>query len=120
MHGVGDDDAALLWQVRGHEIEDAERDLLAGTRVWHKTRGSGTVTSVDLANERGKPYTVKFDGGDVHRYSIESMTKMRLLSEGEEVDRVASPRQASPRQVTSRVADRVPSRLDATDRFVFL
>ena len=45
----------------------------------HPTRGPGVVTHVDLKAQR--PITVRFDGGEVHQYSLASASQLKLESE---------------------------------------
>ena len=50
---------SCVLQVQGRTITDAPKDIHVGTRVWHKTRGGGRVDSINMDDERGKPYQVR-------------------------------------------------------------
>ncbi len=55
--------------------------LVVGTRVIHAHRGAGRVAEVNLADARGRPVHVQFDGGEYHCYSAESAaTKLTVSS----------------------------------------
>lgn len=60
-------------------IMDANAEVKDGCRVWHNTRGAGTVLGIYPGDERNKPYHVRFDAGDEHHYSETSMLKFMLL-----------------------------------------
>lgn len=48
-------------------LENPRVDLVTGTRVIHRARGAGRVVAVDFTEERGKPFEIAFDSGEVHR-----------------------------------------------------
>ena len=56
-------------------VKDAAHDVKEGGRVWHGRRGAATVRRIDNDDEQGKPYHVYFDGGEMHQYSNEAMTR---------------------------------------------
>jgi RNA polymerase-interacting CarD/CdnL/TRCF family regulator len=51
-----------------------------GSRVVHPTRGAGYVSQIDQHDLMGKPVTVKFDSGEVHHYSGDAESKLRVTS----------------------------------------
>ena len=54
--------------------------LEEGVRVFHEGRGSGRLLKVVPEDERGKPYRVQFDNGEVHSYSAASAAKLRVVT----------------------------------------
>ena len=65
------------WQERRADKGSVHHESFCiGTRVEHPTRGSGLIEEVSI-NDRGKPYKVKFDNGEVHYYSHESAMKLK-------------------------------------------
>ena len=54
--------------------------LRVGEAVLHAHRGKGKVIGVDNNDERGKPYIVSFENGEVHHYSQASALKLQKLA----------------------------------------
>ena len=50
-----------------------------GTRVSHPTRGLGVLGRIDPNQSRSKHYIVEYDNGEVHRYSAESIKKLKRM-----------------------------------------
>ena len=50
-----------------------------GTRVSHPTRGLGVLGRIDANQSRSKHYIVEYDDGEVHRYSAESIKKLKRM-----------------------------------------
>jgi hypothetical protein len=69
-HSYSADSAAKLRIV-------SSQSLIPGSHVLHLARGEGTVTSVTV-NNRNKPFTISFDSGEIHQYSLASAQKLRL------------------------------------------
>ena len=55
-------------------------DLDVGTPVFHDTRGPGQIIAIDFKDARGKPYAVRFAGGEVHQYNAASAAKLKSLT----------------------------------------
>ena len=53
------------------------KPLRVAVRVVHPTRGGGIVDEIRM-NDRDKPYKVRFDNGEVHYYSQDSLTKLAV------------------------------------------
>ena len=80
-------------------------ELVIGTMVRHETRGPGQIIDIDFNDPRGKPYTVRFARGEVHKYNADSTLKLISLVGSEAADssvarypgnsRVSSSRRAS-------------------------
>ena len=49
-------------------------------RVYHELRGEGTVCAIDYGDERGKPYRVRFDNGEVLHICAGSSTPCVVAS----------------------------------------
>jgi hypothetical protein len=55
-------------------------DLNVGTTVFHQTRGPGQIIAIDFKDARGKPYVVRFAGGEVHQYDVAIAIKLKSLT----------------------------------------
>jgi hypothetical protein len=51
-------------------------DLAPGSQVLHPTHGKGSVREVDMMEKRGKPVLIAYEGGEVHRYSVDAARKL--------------------------------------------
>ncbi len=85
--GVG----ATISMVQAERRQPALPEI--GTVVSHEFRGNGVVKSIDSAGLHGKPITVEFASGEVHRYSVESLSQHPRVSK---TKRVADDRAAAP------------------------
>ena len=65
--------------VRWRIVGDPLQDLQLGSEVRHEKRGHGRIVSLNPADERGKPYQIKFDTGDSHQYSTDSVVKLQVM-----------------------------------------
>ena len=54
-------------------------ELNVGTTVFHQTHGPGQIIAIDFKDARGKPYVVRFAGGEVHQYNVASAIKLKSL-----------------------------------------
>jgi hypothetical protein len=71
-------------------------DLNVGTTVFHQTRGPGQIIAIDFKDARGKPYVVRFAGGEVHQYDVAIAIKLKsLMKRGEVQYNKFSARRAS-------------------------
>ena len=56
------------------------RMRIVNVRVCHPRHGSGRITAFDGTEKRGKPVTVTFDNGDVHKYGFAStLQKLKVI-----------------------------------------
>ena len=56
--------------------------LKEGNRVLHATHGCGVLVAVDFEDSHDRPYTVRFDNGEEHRYKLEAVgTKLSLIAD---------------------------------------
>jgi hypothetical protein len=78
--------------------------LVVGQRIAHPKHGNGVVVAVSFSGPRHKPFFVRFDNGDSHRYSMTSAAKLTIASH----ENSSSPQQSvSPH---STIAEPVHSR----------
>jgi hypothetical protein len=63
----------------GLYVRHPELELFEGTRVFHASRGNGTVMEIDMKDERGKPWRIVFDNGEEHHYSEHSLTSGKFF-----------------------------------------
>lgn len=70
------------WSLaRNQSRMTASKGLLrVGEAVLHAHRGKGKVIGVDNNDERGKPYIISFENGEVHHYSQASALKLQKLA----------------------------------------
>ena len=70
------------WSLaRNQSRMTASKGLLrVGEAVLHAHRGKGKVIGVDNNDERGKPYIISFESGEVHHYSQASALKLQKLA----------------------------------------
>jgi hypothetical protein len=66
--------------------------LVKGTKVMHSRRGPGEVLALDWTEKRGKPVFVQFENGEVHSYSLESATKLKIVGDKQSGDNDSAPR----------------------------
>jgi hypothetical protein len=64
--------------------------LVVGQRIAHPKHGNGVVVAVSFSGPRHKPFFVRFDNGDSHRYSMTSAAKLTIASQENSV----SPQQS--------------------------
>ena len=64
--------------------------LVVGQRIAHPKHGSGVVVAVNFSGPRLKPFFVRFDNGDSHRYSMTSAAKLTIASQ----ENSSSPQQS--------------------------
>ena len=78
--------------------------LVVGQRIAHPKHGSGVVVAVNFSGPRLKPFFVRFDNGDSHRYSMTSAAKLTIASQ----ENSSSPQQSVSPHLT--IAEPVHSR----------
>ena len=56
--------------------------LKEGNRVLHATHGCGVLVAVDFEDSHDRPYTVRFDNGEEHRYKLTDVgLKLSLIAD---------------------------------------
>ena len=108
-------DLKVVWATRkdlGLEASELDKREIAlfdlfpeNERVSHEKRGNGIVEKVDLSSH--KLYTVRFEGGEVHRYSELSASKLKRrppASEGESAK--ATPMNVQGAENTVSITDK--------------
>ena len=56
--------------------------LKEGNRVLHATHGCGVLVAVDFEDSHDRPYTVRFDNGEEHRYKLKDVgIKLSLIAD---------------------------------------
>ena len=83
---------AVAQGLRGtNETTSRWQDYVPTARVRHLIRGVGAVETVDLREP--KPFFIRFEIGETHRYSKDSVTKLKLLNEQPNYPQVQEPLQ---------------------------
>ena len=84
--------------------------LVVGQRIAHPKHGNGVVVAVSFSGPRHKPFFVRFDNGDSHRYSMTSAAKLTIASHENSV----TPQQSVSPHLT--IAEPVHSRPHSRSR----
>ena len=101
LHLPGDEESAAA--ATEPELQpDLAPPLTVGMRIQHNARGCGRLVDIVPNDERGKPYHVQYDSGELHCYSKQSALKLQPI--GEAVRRFAvNPRYQSAALFAPRV-----------------
>ena len=73
---------AVGWRAQAHVLAvvcapvQVFKELKLGDRLVHPVWGPGAVAAISVDDERGKPFKVQFDSGEVHHYSAHSALKL--------------------------------------------
>ena len=74
------DNEELLARISSASGADL-RMRIVNVRVHHPRHGRGKITAFDGTEKRGKPVTVTFDNGDVHKYGFAStLQKLKVIA----------------------------------------
>ena len=119
------DDEAAAMRVWMQDIADNEELLerissasgadlrmrIVNVRVHHPRHGRGKITAFDGTEKRGKPVTVTFDNGDVHKYGFAStLQKLKVI-----VGQADGITDAAPTLTTCSVAKPADAQLTNND-----